>query len=230
MNWRDKLARPTDEQVILIHGLGRSRQAMWRLARYCQRAGFVTHSLSYPTLFRELSNCQDKLFSQLQRVTAAPQLAKTHFICHSMGGLMLRSYLETEPGRALLPKLGQVVMLGTPNQGTQIVDCLSRYPWFAKLGEATRYLGTGVTAEHVWRTTLPEPPFRAGIIAGSKGLNITDQFFGEANDGLVPVSSTKLSNMADFITVPCSHGLLRYHSQVCRQSVHFIRHGRFASA
>ena len=62
-----------------------------------------------------------------------------HFVCHSMGGLLARVYLvRHRPAR-----LGRVVMLGTPNGGSELADSLKgfwRYrAWF---GPAGQQLGT----------------------------------------------------------------------------------------
>jgi triacylglycerol lipase len=57
-----------------------------------------------------------------------------------LGGILLRYYLSQNA----IPELGRVVMLGPPNQGSEIVDSLLPLPGFGFIGgPAGVALGTG---------------------------------------------------------------------------------------
>jgi hypothetical protein len=47
------------------------------------------------------------------------------------------------------------------------------------------------------------------------------------NDGTVAVSETMLDGMTDHVTLPVSHFGMLLSSAVARQTVNFLRHGRF---
>lgn len=49
------------------------------------------------------------------------------------------------------------------------------------------------------------------------------------DDGLVPLESTIVDGMVDFIAVDSNHYLMRYSQEVARQTVAFLRTGSFLS-
>jgi len=57
---------------------------------------------------------------------------------------------------------------------------------------------------------------------------MADQILAEPSDGLVPVSSTKLENMADFLLVNSNHSMLRYNTQTANETIYFLHHGHFS--
>ena len=53
-------------------------------------------------------------------------------------------------------------------------------------------------------------------------------FFPGWNDGLMPVESTKLDGMSDFIEVESGHSMIRYDQEVARQVIAFLYYGKFS--
>ena len=66
-----------------------------------------------------------------------------HFVTHSLGGILVRQYLNQNS----IENLGNVVMLGPPNQGSELVDFFQSSPMLRKIfqrvnGPAGMQLGT----------------------------------------------------------------------------------------
>jgi hypothetical protein len=145
-----------------------------------------------------------------------------HMVTHSLGGILVRAYLAGNQ----VPELGRVVMLGPPNQGSEVVDTFSLLPGFALWnGPAGEELGTspGSVPNQLGPVTFP-----VGVIAGTRSLNpLLSTAFSEENDGKVAVSRTKVEGMTDFIALPISHPLMMREPAAIRQTLEFLRSGHF---
>ncbi len=205
--------------VVLIHGLARGNAVMWLLASRLEDAGFHVHRVGYSSLNRSPEQMLEEVQSQIDECCVAHP-RRVHFVGHSMGGLLIRAYLEDRS----VENLGRVVLIGTPNQGTEVVDRFRDRWWMQMLGPAALSLGTD---DESFPKSLAPPYYPVGVIAGESRLDIDDEILPGKDDGLVPVEATKLEGMSDFIVVESGHALMRYDEEVARQTVAFLSDGEF---
>jgi hypothetical protein len=137
---------------------------------------------------------------------------------------VVRQYLATHE----LPELGRIVMLGPPNQGSEVVDRLGRLRLFHWInGPAGQELGT--SSQSLPRQ-LPPPKTKFGVIAGTHSINwILSCLIPGTDDGKVSVERAKLAGMADFITVPVSHPFLVRNRQAIGLTLAFLHSGSFTT-
>ncbi len=207
--------------VILLHGLARSEQSMAPLAEALATAGYHTVNLGYPS--------REQTVEELARAAIEPALLQcgadreVSFVTHSLGGILVRHYLKT----VVVPKLQRVVMLGPPNQGSEVVDKLGVFPGFEWLnGPAGLQLGTGETSlpRRLGPVTYP-----VGVIAGNRTFNpILSQMLPDPDDGKVSVASTRVDGMTDHLELPVTHTFMMRNKEVIRQVLAFLDTGRFA--
>lgn len=215
--------QPDDEVVVLAHGLGRSDVAMWRFTERLENEGYVVCVLDYSTIGKSVESVLTSTSKQIdQCVQGAP---KAHFVGHSLGGLVIRSYLQEHSSFVQGNQLGQVVLMGTPNKGSELADHY-RGTWLMSVGGGISQ--ALVTGDESLGNQLQELPINIGVIAGTKGSSFTEELFSGPNDGLVSVESTKLANMRDFVEIDVSHSSMRYDENVADQTVHFLKQGRFS--
>jgi pimeloyl-ACP methyl ester carboxylesterase len=145
-----------------------------------------------------------------------------HFVTHSLGGILVRYYVETHG----LARLSKVVMLAPPNQGSEVVDRLREVPGFSLLnGPAGLQLGTDASSVPL---SLGRVHFTLGVIAGTETFNpLLSLHLPDPNDGKVSVESAKVDGMTDFIEVPHSHTFIMRSQRVIDQVLFFLRTGRF---
>jgi pimeloyl-ACP methyl ester carboxylesterase len=202
--------------VLLVHGLARTSKSMWILSFALERQGYTTVLIDYPSTKGDIDSLAQRAFS-----TAFYQCSDTtHVVTHSIGGLLARIWLaDQRPAN-----LGRVVMLSPPNQGSEIIDAFGHYEWFQTLnGPAAQSLSTTGYVTH-----LPAVQFPLGVIAGSHSTNpLFSHLIPGSDDGKVSVTSTKLANMDDHITLPVTHTFMMTDPTVIKQTIHFLRNGVF---
>lgn len=210
--------------VVLLHGFAGLPIMNRPLARMLRRAGFEARELGYDSLGRPLDEICDRLAPQIARL-GGRSAGPLHIVAHSMGGLVARAYIA----RHRPADLGHVVMLGTPNGGSEIADFLSEKPFLQPLlGRAAPALVTRRSARI--DAMLGSVDYSVGIIAGDRPImpGALARLIAGPNDGKVSVASTRLAAAADHIILPLSHAMLPYHPLAHRQVRHFLLHGRFA--
>ena len=210
------------ENVVLLHGILRTRFSMSMLGRKLTKAGFNVINIGYSNHKFSLEQIADYVHAKLERkhLTNGP----IHFVGFSMGGLVIRAYLQAYPPQ----RLGRVVMIGTPNHGSEVADHLVHRGWYRMLfGVSGAQL---VTRAEVRKNLLVNASdFELGVIAGNRSFfpAMGWKFLGE-HDGKVSVESTKLPGMKDHIVLPLSHSFLAVNARVYAQVAHFLKQGGFS--
>jgi len=212
-------ARATD-CVILLHGLARTSASMEQAAKAFAERGFAVVNVGYPSRDHPVEELAPIAINEA--LAACPNDGKVHFYTHSLGGILVRYYLEHNE----IERLGRVVMVAPPNRGSQVVDSLKGVPGFEILnGPAGEQLGTD---ENSVPLGLGPVDYPVGIIAGTQTFNpILSQFLPNPDDGKVSVESTKIEGMTDFIALPHSHPFIMKAPDAIDQAITFIATGRF---
>lgn len=213
------------EGVILLHGLARTDRSMGVMAAELAAEGFVVVNVDYPS--RE-ATVEDLAAAVIAPALADPRLAdcgSIHFVTHSLGGILVRHYLD---GHAV-PRLGRIVMLGPPNRGSEVVDELGDLQLFAWInGPAGRQLGTDA---HSAPNRLGPVGYPVGVIAGDRSINwINSLMIDGPDDGKVSIERTRVDGMSDHLVIHAVHPFLASDDEAIRETIRFLRTGRFGAA
>ncbi len=205
-------AAPT--RVLLLHGIWMVGLTMRRFARGMAEAGFAPEIIGYPSI----AGGPDAAVS---RVVDALGRGPAHVVGHSLGGLSALRAAAATPG---LP-LGRIVCLGSPLCGSRAAHVLARVPL------SHLYFGRSAEILHTGCVDWP-PGVEVGMVAGCvpRGLGALLARFDGPHDGTVAVEETRCPALTDHVVVQASHSGLLLSAEAVRQTVAFLRRGRFAPA
>ena len=214
------VAGPT---VIVLHGLGEGRWSMRPLVGHLRRELDATIlSFGYASTGAGLDAHGRALADVIRQLPDADHVS---FVGHSMGNLVVRRWLSLAPAEDVA-RMRRMVMLGPPNQGSELARMVGRIGVLASLAS-----GAGRELVLEWRTIsaqLAVPPCPFGIVAGGMG---DDQGFSSLlpgdDDAVVRVAETHLPGASDFLLLPVRHAAMMRHPEVQRATASFLETGGF---
>ncbi len=194
---------PHNELVIVVHGFGGKRLWMQPLSMRLRRR-FRVVNWSYFS-FGGSIEFHAKRFSRFLRHLQHD--GPIDIVAHSMGCIVTRAALKI----AEITNLKRIVLLAPPNSGTPVAKTLNYV-----LGWACRPL-RDLSSDHdsYVNKMSPEMPCDTGVIAARFDIQ-------------VPVVSTYMPGLSDYVIVPATHNSLLFSPTVGRLVTEFLACGRFA--
>lgn len=214
---------PGNSCVILLHGLARTSASMNKMQRALEDSGYYVANIDYPSRHLSIEQLAPiAVRDGLDECNANSSVETVHFVTHSLGGILVRYYLESND----IEDLGRVVMIGPPNQGSNAADVLRGLPGLDWInGPAGAQLGKGPDSVPL---QLGRADFDVGIIAGNRTIDpVTSSVLNNPDDGKVAVEDTKLEGMADFRLVGSSHAFIMKRTDVIEYVRNFLENGDF---
>lgn len=212
---RENLQVPDQPHIVFIHGLYMRPWVMRPMARWFETRGYATSSFGYKTTTESLELNVEQLSAHLDAINCN----EVYLVCHSLGGLLARAYLEAVAEHHPIRKL---ITIGTPHRGAAIAQWMQSKKLGALLGQSAN---KGLLENRSdWDLDVP-----LGSIAGDGGIGFLPLLTRdpEPSDGTVSVSETHLRGETDHIILPYSHTQLILVPEVYERALNFIRHSRF---
>lgn len=188
----------TIKKVVILHGLYMSGFVMLPLSKRITKLGFKTQNLSY----QSLSPNKEDIFRKIDEFIDGESTA---FVCHSMGGLIARAYLEANTPQTT--QIKKVITLGTPHKGATLAKHMKEKGFDLFLKNSVEFL---LSENHDW-------PFTAKLysIAGDLPLGLMPLIKKNSqSDGTVLLDETTLHGMAEHKVFHLSHTSLIYSRKV----------------
>ena len=209
------------DTVVCTHGIWSHGVGMYLMKRHLEREfGFRALIFSYPSV----TNTLDENAKLLAQFIADNELAATHVVGHSLGGVVtLRMFAM---GFSHVP--GRIVCLGSPLRGSRAASVLHASDWGEHLLGHSLPEGTVHSSANEWATDITSS-HEIGIIAGTVpvGMGRIAGDFGEPSDGSVTVEETRLEGARDHLVMDVNHTGLTVARSVADQVGSFLRRGEF---
>lgn len=192
------------DKIVLIHGFGANRLAMWPMAHRLQTRGFAVENFGYFSL-ASIEKTAQQLKQRLQELAQASDSRRIHIVAHSMGCVLTRrALLDFRP-----PQLGRVVMMTPPSKGTPRADMLApALGWLIKPLQQLR------TSPDSLVNQLPGPDYPFSLIRAS-------------HDFLVPASYERLSGAEDHWLLRGMHSYVLFSPAAIDRIIHYLQTGQF---
>ncbi len=205
--------------VVFLHGIMRSSKSFSAMMQTFAKSGDIVVPVDYPSTQVSLKLSAAYLNNVLRSLDGIDEI---DIICHSMGGLVVRKYLEDFSD----PRIKRLIMIGTPNNGSEMANLLQKNVFYKAImgpaGQDLIYEKDGVIAN------LPVPNFEFAIVAGARGdENGYNPILPGDDDGTVSVQSARLEGATDFITAPKLHSFIMQDKDVIANCVRYIQTGAF---
>lgn len=202
------------EMVVLVHGLWMNGREMVILAKRLQHHGFRTRRFSYHTMTDDLEQSAVQLFEFVEQLAES----RIHFVCHSMGGLLLnRVFSRYKPDWQ-----GRAVLLGSPLAGSRVAQSVnSSIIGQLLVGRNLPNLCAGCSSWPVG--------YEIGVIGGTLnvGLGLLVGGWKHPGDGLVTLDEIKVPGVKETLYIRATHLGLVFSSLCASKVSFFLKKGCF---
>ena len=107
-----------DTPVLLVHGYGHNRSGWTALSRALRCAGFTSvHTWNYNPLRHDVPTLATHLGERVELLRAITGSEKVHVVGHSLGGVLLRWYVQELGGDRTVDT---AVTIASPHEGTDL--------------------------------------------------------------------------------------------------------------
>jgi len=207
--------------VVALHGIARSASSMATFAKRLEARGFEVLNLDYASTSYVLEDLVEKIHPEIALFLKEHPGRTVHFAGYSMGGLLIRAYLA----KYRPENLGRVIMLGTPNHGSEVADFLRENWAYRKFyGPA----GQQLTTDQDYMARFGKPDYAFAVIAGDRSIDpVSSKLIPGDDDGKVSIQSTHLEGEQDHIILHTNHLAMPENFAVAVEAAHYLRYGFF---
>lgn len=212
------------DYVVLMHGLWSSPLAMMKIGDMLAAQNYNVINVGYPSSQKGIKTISREYLTEVIEKNCVDKSKKINFVTHSMGGIVTRDYINSLDNTE---RIGKVVMLAPPNNGSEIVDNFRGIKVLEMIiGPAGMELGTDSMDTP---KTLGDAKVPTGVVIGTgKTFPLIGLFVDEVNDGMVTLQSAKLSGMKDFKVDKSSHTMITFSDDVIECVIRFLKDEKFS--
>jgi len=107
-----------DTPVLLVHGFGHNRSGWFALNQHLRRAGFTSvHTWNYDAFRHDVPELAQMLRDRVETVCALTGADRINVVGHSLGGVLLRWYVQELGGDE---RVATAITVASPHQGTRL--------------------------------------------------------------------------------------------------------------
>jgi pimeloyl-ACP methyl ester carboxylesterase len=196
----DNLVASSERGVVFIHGFvcNRAFWAPWMAHLRSQNRAFA--SVSLEPIFGSIDNYPALIEAAVAKVAQATNTPPT-LICHSMGGLAARAWLQANPANG--GRVNRIITIGTPHFGT----VLSKNQPFVNTQQMQRF------SAWLGQLSRQEPPASYAKFTC---------WYSNCDNIVVPTSTAMLPGADNRLVTAQGHVSMAFSQQVIQESLAMI--------
>ncbi|MBR0190666.1 MAG: hypothetical protein IJQ31_01210 [Thermoguttaceae bacterium] len=217
---RQEIPAPSGKILVLLHGFAASSLLLENMALWFRKTGDYTAilNITYPSAIVTVESEADQLAEIVASLEGAERV---DFVGHSLGSIILRYFLGNYDKRPQNIPIGRLVQICPPNQGSEIARGHNAGPVGLLFPVLADLSINGPEMKE--RFGIPRCEF--GILAGY-GQN-PSSFYGEENDAVLPVSTTRLDDAKAWKKIRGDHSEVANKIETFENVREFLRNGHF---
>lgn len=107
-----------DVPVLLVHGFGHNRSGWFVLNQHLRDAGFTSvHTMNYDPFRYDVPELASMLRDRVELLCGLTGADKVHVVGHSLGGILLRWYVQELGGDE---RVDHAITVASPHEGTRL--------------------------------------------------------------------------------------------------------------
>lgn len=107
---------PVKPPILLVHGFFCNSGFWWGIRRFLRRLGYSdVHTINLEPIFGGIPCFAEQVQQRVNEILGESGASRVILLCHSMGGLVARSYVQRLDGAQ---RVAKIITLGSPHQGT----------------------------------------------------------------------------------------------------------------
>ncbi len=210
--------------VVLVHGFCRDYTNMDFLAMRLRKLGYNVLVPDLPTYFGTYQECLDSFAQQIEPFIESYE--RVNFIGHSMGGLLIRDYLEKHS----VENLESCLFISTPFKGSHLADISKErfyYFWYDDIYKSISRLYTDA-CEQYSSSYVSKKPYVIGELAGDLNVHIVWRFVMPLDsDGKVTLDSAFTDDADERLILHYGHKFIHRNILAFRLVVNFLEYKSF---
>lgn len=217
-----ELSRQKGHMVIMLHGLGDSKNIFKPLWRKAIEAGYMAAAINYPSTRKNLDSQVRQLEFLLNHLEDVQEVS---FVTKGVGGIVLRKLMSLESPWQQSIKISRIVEVSPPNQGSAFLTKLGEYKLF-------RFILGPMLKELSKNDVNKIPDFSKNIEVGIISRKSAMLGFGHLlpksfKNSLPSSSEVKLINAKETINIKGSEINPFKNPRIVNACVNFLKKGNF---
>lgn len=217
-----EISRQRGHMIIMLHGLGDSKNIFKPLWREALKDGFMAAAINYPSTKKRIDSHVRQLEFLLNNLEDVQEVS---FVTKGIGGIILRKLMAIESPWKKNLKIGRIVQVNPTNQGSRLFAKMSKYrvcQWI--LGPMLKEVAPN---EMMFIPNFPDNT-EFGIIATDLPFRGMLNYLPHSIKKLLPSKSeVELHNAKEIIFIKNVNYNVFNNKKVVNACVNFLKKGKF---